>query len=61
MRLVTRFFAEEDAATAVEYAVMLALLLLSAFAAIGAVGTETSGLWNTIESDLTTAGVGAGS
>ncbi len=37
---------ETDAATAVEYAVMLMLVLLTIFAAIGLVGTQTETMWN---------------
>ena len=39
MRFLIRFLADDDAATAVEYAVMLALILLACLVAIQAVGT----------------------
>ena len=35
------FLKEEDGPTAVEYAVMLALILITCFAAIGSIGMET--------------------
>lgn len=42
----------EDGATAVEYAVMLALILVAVIGAIGAFGMETGGMWTRIRSDL---------
>ena len=48
MRFIAKFLKEKEAATAVEYAVMLAMILLTALAAITAFGGKTSGLWNTI-------------
>jgi pilus assembly protein Flp/PilA len=42
MQPVARFLQKEDGPTAVEYAVMLALILLVCFAAIGAFGTTAS-------------------
>jgi pilus assembly protein Flp/PilA len=47
MRIV-KFLQNEEAATAVEYAVMLAMVLLAVMAAIGAVGNKTGGLWSGI-------------
>ncbi len=58
MRSIERFLGEENGATAVEYAVMLGLVLLSALAAIGVVGAETSNLWGDIDSDMQTHGLG---
>jgi pilus assembly protein Flp/PilA len=40
-----RFLGSADGATAVEYAVMLALILMVVFAAVGAVGTNTNQTW----------------
>jgi pilus assembly protein Flp/PilA len=42
MQPVARFLQKEDGPTAVEYAVMLALILLVCFATIGAFGTNAS-------------------
>ncbi len=42
----------EEAATAVEYAVLLALILVGVIGAIGVVGSQTGGLWGGIEGDL---------
>jgi len=43
---------EEDAATAVEYAVILALILAVVASAVGTFGSEAGGLWGGIDSDL---------
>lgn len=42
MRRIWEFLRDEDGPTAVEYAVMLALILLVCFVAVAAVGTETA-------------------
>ena len=47
---------EEEAATAVEYAVMLALVLLAVFGAVGALGSQSGGMWGNIVGDLTEVG-----
>jgi len=56
MRLITRLLYEDEAATAVEYAVMLAMILLVLLGAIGAVGAQSGGMWSGIEGDLRSAG-----
>ena len=56
MRWITRFLREECAATAVEYAVMLAMILGTIFAGISLVGGETDGLWGGIYDDLDEVG-----
>ena len=55
----TTLWRQEDAATAVEYAVMLALILIAVIGAIGTVGGQTGGMWGNIDSDLITAGFGS--
>lgn len=55
---IAKFFFEEDGATAVEYAVMLAMILLSAIATISVFGSESGGLWGGIDTDLQGAGLG---
>ena len=40
-----RLYRDDQAATAVEYAVLLALILVAIIFAIDAVGNSTSGLW----------------
>jgi pilus assembly protein Flp/PilA len=42
---IHRFLQADDAATAAEYAVLLALILLALISAVTAVGNSTSGLW----------------
>jgi pilus assembly protein Flp/PilA len=50
-----RFYRDEDGPTAVEYAVLLALILVAVISAINAVGNTTSGIWATDSSSITTA------
>jgi len=55
MRLLVDLLQQEEAATAVEYAVMLAMILLAVIGAIGMVGGETSTMWGGIDRDVTAA------
>lgn len=48
MRFLEKLLEQDEAATAVEYAVMLAMIILVALAAISFFGSKTSGLWDTI-------------
>ncbi len=59
MRWIRYFMASEDGPTAVEYAVMLALILIAIIGAIGSVGAQTGGLWGTLDTDMQAAGLGA--
>lgn len=52
LRALGKFLQEEQAATAVEYAVMLAMILIAVITAIAAVGVEAGGWWGDIDSDL---------
>jgi len=56
MRWTRRFLRDDEAATAVEYAVMLALVLLAVFGAVGALGSQSGGMWGNIVGDLTEVG-----
>ncbi len=56
-----RFFQEEDAVTAAEYAVMLGLILVAVIVAINAVGSTSSGIWGTDSNQITSAIAAAGS
>jgi len=47
---------EESGATAVEYAVMLALILMMLIVAVKSVGSHTGGIWANNESKLNEAG-----
>lgn len=49
---VKRFLASEDGPTAVEYAVMLALIIVVCLTAIQAVGTNAQGTFNNVSSQL---------
>lgn len=59
MRYLAGLLREEDGATAVEYAVMLSLILIVAISAISAFGGSTGGLWGGIDTDLTSSGFGS--
>jgi pilus assembly protein Flp/PilA len=45
---IRRFLKSEDGPTAVEYAVMLALIIIVCLTAITAVGTQAAAQWNNI-------------
>ncbi len=49
---VKSFFVEEDGATATEYAVMLALIIVIALGAISALGTKVSATFADVESQM---------
>ena len=49
---VSRFLKSEDGPTAVEYAVMLALIVIVCLTAIQAVGTNASSAFNDIANDI---------
>lgn len=53
---IRRFLVRQEAATSTEYAVMLALILLAIVSSIGAMGTQTGGMWAGIQSELTAIG-----
>jgi pilus assembly protein Flp/PilA len=50
---VKRFVASEDGPTAVEYAVMLALIVVVCLTAIQAVGTNANNKFNAVKNALT--------
>ncbi len=56
MKAIQAFFRDDEAATAVEYAVMLAMILVTVIAAISSVGSTTGGMWGDIKSDLNAHG-----
>ena len=53
---VHRFLKSEDGPTSVEYAVMLALILLVCLSAITAVGTQAAGQFNNVATIVGTGG-----
>lgn len=50
---------DDDGATAVEYAVLLALVLMAVFGAVASLGTESSTLWGSINTKSQAAGLGS--
>jgi pilus assembly protein Flp/PilA len=59
MARLIRFLRGSDAATAVEYAVMLALIIVVVIGAIAVLGGNAGVLWGNSNSDLTSAGLGS--
>ena len=53
---VVDFLKREDGPTAVEYAVMLALIIVVCITAITAIGTNANKTFNNVASNLATAG-----
>ena len=51
-----RFLLDESGPTAVEYAVMLSLILLACFASIGLLGDNTAALWADSDTELQAVG-----
>jgi pilus assembly protein Flp/PilA len=58
-RFLHQFWYDETAASAVEYAVLLALILVAVMGAIGAVASQAGGMWGNIKSDLDSSGFGS--
>ena len=56
---IQQFLQAEEAATAAEYAVLLALILLALISAVTTVGNSTSGLWQNDVTRITTASGGS--
>jgi len=57
MRLLSTFIKGETGPTSVEYAVLLAMILLTIIASIAVLGTETNALWADIDGDMTDHGM----
>jgi len=53
---VVNFLKREDGPTAVEYAVMLALIIVVCITAITAIGTNANKTFNNVAANLNTAG-----
>lgn len=60
MKLLLRLLREEDGPTAVEYAVMLAMIIGTCIAAITLVGGEAGGSWQDTSDQLDTYMNGGG-
>jgi pilus assembly protein Flp/PilA len=54
--IARRFLRSQDGPSAVEYAVLLGLIVLTAAAAIAAVGSSVQGLWSFIHVAVNTTG-----
>ncbi len=57
---IKRFLESEDGPTAVEYAIMLSLIVAVCLTAIQAVGTQTSSMFDEISADVHTAATQGG-
>lgn len=55
LKPLLRFARDEEAVTAVEYAVLLALILVAIITAIDAVGDTSSGIWASDANKIQTA------
>ncbi len=53
---VVRFLNAEDGPTAVEYALMLAMIILVCFVAIGSIGSQTNGMLGNVNLRLVLGG-----
>lgn len=51
--LINKFINDEDGATAIEYGLIAALIAVAIIAAVRAVGTNLSGTFSSIDSNLT--------
>jgi pilus assembly protein Flp/PilA len=58
MRALIEILRSEEGATSVEYAVVLALILVAVMGAIASFGARTGGLWGGIRTDLEEVGFG---
>ena len=56
VRTVVSFLKKEDGPTAVEYAVMLALIIVVCLAAIGTLGTQANNTFSSVGAKLKEAG-----
>jgi pilus assembly protein Flp/PilA len=56
---VVRFLKQEEGPTAVEYAVMLALIVAVCFAAISNIGTTTNSMYNNLSLKTSLSGSGS--
>ncbi len=56
MNVIRQFLTNEEAATAVEYAVMLALIIGVMTATIRSLGGTVAGMWSNTDTELTAHG-----
>ncbi|HET6880550.1 MAG TPA: Flp family type IVb pilin [Pirellulales bacterium] len=55
LRVIRRFLASDDGPTAVEYAVMLALIVIVCLTAIGSIGSSANTTFSAVGASLTAA------
>jgi pilus assembly protein Flp/PilA len=55
LSLLRRLGSEQKAATAVEYALIIAMIVLAMLVGFQAVGTQTTGMWNNVSSKVLNA------
>ncbi len=55
---IRRFFLSEDGPTAVEYAVMLGLIIVVCVTAVASFGTAQLGYWQRIDTEMQGHGIG---
>ena len=60
MRWISKILKDEEAATLVEYSIMLALMITVMLATINAVGIQGEATWDTIETSIVAAFQAAG-
>jgi pilus assembly protein Flp/PilA len=53
LHTVERFLASEDGPTAVEYAVLIGLIVIGTVAAVGALSSSMSGTFNSVATTIT--------
>ncbi len=58
MQALMRLWKDDSGTTAVEYAVLLALILISIIAAVSSVGTQNLGMWSGVKDGLDAVGFG---
>jgi pilus assembly protein Flp/PilA len=56
MKRLLKILRNDEGAAAIEYAVLLALILIAIVGAIGSLGTENGGMWGGVQNDLTDVG-----
>jgi pilus assembly protein Flp/PilA len=59
--LLKRLFHDEHGATAVEYGLILAMIVLAILVAVSGVASETIGMWNSVSNKSQAAMSGSGS
>jgi pilus assembly protein Flp/PilA len=57
IKLLTQLGRDEEATTAVEYAVMLAMILMAVIAGIGSFGTAQNSMWGRIDTQMQAHGI----